>query len=335
MAIDVGGAVVVALAAAQDDVAVRGLPRSRRWRPGPSWSCPMKACGACGLMASTATFTPPSVPFLKPTGTPGRWRAGGGSGFLSLRARRWRPSDQVADELRLSRSRNSGAHLGGRAPDVQQADARARSRPSLMGKLPSRRGSLMSPFQLTVVRGFEATRASRQADPAPASALLQQPRVPMACRSRNRPIDDDQPVVLAVQHARQLYKAAGLHPAPGAASGAGSHLQDGGVDQGADGLDAGRCAWVSCGGWAGMGRSMMVALIVAPAAAPAQGAPVGWRITGPVKCERQRSGAAFRANCSMVRAPAPLCPQMPHAGRLPPNTTRSPVRCLSSGNRRR
>ena len=63
------------------------------------------------------------------------------------------PGDQVGDELRGNGVEELAA--GGQAQLGRSTSRpRARRSPSLITKLPSRWGSLMRPFQPTVVRGF-------------------------------------------------------------------------------------------------------------------------------------------------------------------------------------
>ena len=104
---------------------------------------PMKAWGALAAwMASLATLTPPSVPFLKPTGQDrplASWR------WLWLSVVRAPMAPQLTRSLMNcgdSRSRNS-VPTGRPRASTSSSRARAISRPSLMAKLPSRCGSLM------------------------------------------------------------------------------------------------------------------------------------------------------------------------------------------------
>ncbi|MOA37732.1 hypothetical protein D3C78_1593540 [compost metagenome] len=104
---------------------------------------PMKACLAlAATMASAAICTPPSVPFLKPSGQlrpelSWRWL-----GLSVVRAPMAPQAIRSAMYCGLSRSRNSVA-MGRPRPLTSSSSSRARRRPSLMRKLPSRRGSLM------------------------------------------------------------------------------------------------------------------------------------------------------------------------------------------------
>ena len=90
---------------------------------------------------------------------------------------------------------------------------RARRRPSLMAKLPSRCGSLIRPFQPTVVRGFSKyTRITMQRSAASSSRQLGE--APGVVEARDRVVDrarpdhDDEPVVLAAQDPRDFVAAA-------------------------------------------------------------------------------------------------------------------------------
>ena len=150
-----GAVVGPARAAAQDDVAVVVAARSRRSRPAPILVMPMKACGARA----------------------GHQRVGGhlhaavGAVLEPDRAAQARRQLAVARALGRARADRAPARSGprctagsagpgtrwrpaARACAMSSSSWRARRRPSLMRKLPSRRGSLMKPFQPTVVRGF-------------------------------------------------------------------------------------------------------------------------------------------------------------------------------------
>ncbi len=87
-----------------------------------------------------------------------RHREAGGQLAVDLalgRARADRaPGDGVGDELRRDRVEELAARPAARAAIRSSSSCRARRSPSLMAKLPSRCGSLISPFQPTVVRGF-------------------------------------------------------------------------------------------------------------------------------------------------------------------------------------
>jgi hypothetical protein len=86
-----------------------------------------------------------------------RARQAGGQFAMHLRlggARADRaPGDQVGGVLRRDRVEELGRAGQAHLVDLEQ-QPRARRTPSLMRKLLSRRGSLISPFQPTVVRGF-------------------------------------------------------------------------------------------------------------------------------------------------------------------------------------
>ena len=104
-------------------------------------------------IASTAIWTLPSVPFLNPTGierpdASSRWT------WLSVVRAPMAPHDtRSAMNCGVMVSRNS--HPAGRPMLARsRRKPRARPRPSLIAKLPSSLGSLMSPFHPTVVRGF-------------------------------------------------------------------------------------------------------------------------------------------------------------------------------------
>ena len=97
--------------------------------------------------------TSPSVPFLKPTGQDRpeaiwRWI------WLSVvRAPIAPQATRSAMYWGVITSRNSQA-VGRPRALMSSSTRRARASPSLMWKLPSSAGSLISPFQPTVVRGF-------------------------------------------------------------------------------------------------------------------------------------------------------------------------------------
>ena len=111
-------------------------------------------CGfAAARIASTATCVFPSVAFLKPTGID-RPEASSRCTWLSVVRAPIAPHEtRSAMNWGLIGSRNS-------QPTGSPRSARSSSRrrpmrsPSLMAKLSSRCGSLISPFQPTVVRGF-------------------------------------------------------------------------------------------------------------------------------------------------------------------------------------
>ncbi len=64
------------------------------------------------------------------------------------------PGDEVRDVLRRDHVEELAAGRQAHLVDAESSRPRARRRPSLMRKLPSRPGSLIRPFQPTVVRGF-------------------------------------------------------------------------------------------------------------------------------------------------------------------------------------
>ncbi len=114
----------------------------------------MKWCGCeADFTASAAMRTLPSVPFLKPTGqespdASSRWI------WLSVvRAPIAAHAIRSAMYCGVVMSRNS---VPAGRPRLFTADStlRASLSPLLMSKEPSRLGSLISPFQPTVVRGF-------------------------------------------------------------------------------------------------------------------------------------------------------------------------------------
>ena len=109
------------------------------------------ACGQDGFDGDASTL--PSVPFLKPTGQerPLTQLAM----HLAFRGARadGAPAHQFGDVLRRDQveelAAGGHAHLG----EIEQQLAR-HAQPLVDAKLPSRCGSLMRPFQPTVVRGF-------------------------------------------------------------------------------------------------------------------------------------------------------------------------------------
>ena len=184
-------------------------------------------------MASTATFTAVRAVLEA-------HRAGQAAGQLAVAlalggaCADGGPAHQVADVLGTERSRNSVPTGRPSASIVQQQQARA-LQPSLMAKaavqvrvvdiaLPAHGGA----------RLLEYTRITISRSCASASASFQQPRVLhglVMVVDGTGPDDDDQPVILAVQHARDSCRQAGLHqrlarPARAAIP------QDGGRDQG-------------------------------------------------------------------------------------------------------
>ena len=120
----------------------------------PSLSIPRKLCSArAACMASIATWSEPSVAFLKPTGIESplaicRWVG------LSVVRAPIAPSTTVsAMYCGVIGSRNSVA-VGRPARASSMSSPRASRSPVATSNVPSRCGSLMSPFQPTVVRGF-------------------------------------------------------------------------------------------------------------------------------------------------------------------------------------
>ena len=104
-------------------------------------------------MASTAMRTFPSVPFLKPTGEESPEASSRCTCDSVVRAPIAPQAIRSAVYWGVMVSRNSVAQ--GSPSEVMSASRRRASRkPSLISKLPSRRGSLMRPFQPTLVRGF-------------------------------------------------------------------------------------------------------------------------------------------------------------------------------------
>ena len=104
-------------------------------------------------MASTAMRTLPSVPFLKPTGQERPEASSRCTWDSVVRAPMAPQAIRSAVYWGLMVSRNSVAQE--RPCSLMSSRIlRARRRPSLMRKEPSMRGSLIRPFQPTVVRGF-------------------------------------------------------------------------------------------------------------------------------------------------------------------------------------
>ncbi len=120
----------------------------------PSASMPRKDCGAeAALSASSATWIPPSVPFLNPIGIDSpeaswRWICDS-----VVRAPIAPQLTRSAMYWGLIGSRNSVA-AGRPSAVTSRRKARAVRRPAAMSWEPSRCGSLIRPFQPTVVRGF-------------------------------------------------------------------------------------------------------------------------------------------------------------------------------------
>ena len=121
-------------------------------RPAPS--IPGKTCApAAAAMASTATWTSPSVEFLNPMGMERPLASWRWIWLCEVRA-------PIAPQLTVSAkywgvigSRNSHPTGIPRAMTSSRKD-RAANSPSLTRKLPSSPGSLIRPFHPTVVRGF-------------------------------------------------------------------------------------------------------------------------------------------------------------------------------------
>ena len=105
------------------------------------------------LMASTAIRMLPSVPFLKPTGQDSP-EASSRCTWLSVVRAPMAPQEiRSAMYCGVIMSRNS-VPAGRPSSFTSHSSLRAMRRPSLMRKLLSMKGSLMRPFQPTVVRGF-------------------------------------------------------------------------------------------------------------------------------------------------------------------------------------
>ena len=131
-----------------------GLPAVRKIAERPALVTERKLCGwRAAPIASTAICTEPAVPFLNPTGqespeASSRWP------WLSVVLAPIAPQPtRSATYCGLIRSRYS-TPAGTPARAMSSSSERAVASPSLMRKLPSMRGSLISPFQPTVVRGF-------------------------------------------------------------------------------------------------------------------------------------------------------------------------------------
>ena len=115
---------------------------------------PAKACGAAAARtASTATWTLPSVRFLKPIGIERpepswRWI------WLSVVRAPIAPQATVSEMYcGVIGSRNSQP-TGRPRSSTCSSSVRAIRRPALTSPEPSRWGSLIRPFQPVVVRGF-------------------------------------------------------------------------------------------------------------------------------------------------------------------------------------
>ena len=113
-----------------------------------------KWCGELAeRMASTAMRMLPSVPFLKPTGQDRPEASSRCTCDSVVRAPMAPQAMRSAVYCGVMVSRNSVAQ-GRSSSLISSRMRRARRMPSLMRKVLSRRGSLISPFQPTVVRGF-------------------------------------------------------------------------------------------------------------------------------------------------------------------------------------
>ena len=130
------------------------LPRVETIAEWPALVTDRKWCGACAaLIASAAMRRLPSVPFLKPTGQD-RPEASSRCTWLSVvRAPIAPQAIRSAMYCGVIMSRNS-VPAGRPISLTSDSSLRARRTPSLMRKLLSSPGSLISPFQPTVVRGF-------------------------------------------------------------------------------------------------------------------------------------------------------------------------------------
>jgi hypothetical protein len=130
------------------------LPRVWTIAERPCSSIPANAwLTAAARTASTATCTPPSVPFLNPTGIDRpepswRWI------WLSVVRAPIAPQ-QTASEMYCGMigSRNSQP-IGTPRARMSSSSVRASRSPALTSPEPSRCGSLIRPFQPVVVRGF-------------------------------------------------------------------------------------------------------------------------------------------------------------------------------------
>lgn len=151
--VDVRCIVVGLLAAAQDNVTIL-VTRRRHDRVaafGHREEMVRRLRGADA--ASMAMRTLPSVPFLKPTGHDKPEASSRCTCDSVVRAPMAPQAIRSAVYCGVIVSRNSVAH-GRPSSLISSSRPRARRSPSLMRKLLSRRGSLISPFQPTVVRGF-------------------------------------------------------------------------------------------------------------------------------------------------------------------------------------
>ena len=133
----------------------------------PSLVTAMKWCGCeAAFTASTAIFTLPSVPFLKPTGHDSPEASSRCTWLSVVRAPIAPHATRSAMYCGVIMSRNSQP-AGTPNSLMSRSSPRASRRPWSMRKLPSRPGSLISPFQPTVVRGFSKyTRITISSSPA-------------------------------------------------------------------------------------------------------------------------------------------------------------------------
>ena len=120
----------------------------------PPFVTDRKWCGCDdALIASSAMRTLPSVPFLKPTGHDSPEASSRCTCDSVVRAPIAPQEIRSAMYCGVIMSRNS-VPAGMPIALMSSSSPRASRSPSLMSKLPSSRGSLISPFQPTVVRGF-------------------------------------------------------------------------------------------------------------------------------------------------------------------------------------
>lgn len=141
----------------RDNVVARTwLPRVLTMAASPCSVTPMNACGfELARIASTATDTLPSVPFLNPMGndTPdASSRCSCDSVVRAPIAPHEVRSEMYCGEIVSSSSDPTGTPMCVRS----HSSWRAMRRPLLIWNEPSMSGSLIRPFQPTVVRGFWA-----------------------------------------------------------------------------------------------------------------------------------------------------------------------------------
>src|SRR5712691_2217264 len=131
---------------------------------------PRKRWGwATARSASMAICTPPSVPFLKPTGIDSAEASSRCTWLSVVRAPIAPQVTRSAMNCGVMGSRNSQP-AGTPSAARSSSSRRARRSPSLIANEPSRRGSLIRPFQPTVVRGFSKyTRMTIRRSPASSS----------------------------------------------------------------------------------------------------------------------------------------------------------------------